>query len=294
MWLGIRHGGQTAWLLVPLLCGLFLGLVVPGSSFIEDGRVRVVSSILGWQYFLCWTVSFYPQVVLNYQRKSVQGLSLDFQFLNLIGFTSYSVYNCSLYWVHAIRDEYIEKHGHPPSVHANDVAFSLNAWILCLISLVQCYWYGARPWNAVSGATRAFCTCFGVLISFCPILLYMHVDIPGLTWMSFVYVLSYIKLATTMVKYIPQITLNYTRRSTTGFSCSQVVLDLQGGMLSMAQQCMDAIVMGHASLITGNLAKLGLGIASICFDSILMIQHWIVYPSYEESRSCQLDTPLLV
>ena len=32
------------------------------------------------------SVSFYPQLISNYRRKSVEGLSLDFQLLNLLGF----------------------------------------------------------------------------------------------------------------------------------------------------------------------------------------------------------------
>jgi len=56
---------------------------------------EVVSQLLGWAYFLCWTVSFYPQVafpsrsfidiqvILNYQRRSVVGLSVDFLALNV-------------------------------------------------------------------------------------------------------------------------------------------------------------------------------------------------------------------
>jgi hypothetical protein len=55
---------------------------------------EVVSQFLGWTYFGCWTVSFYPQVLLNsilaftqillnFQRKSVVGLSVDFVVLNV-------------------------------------------------------------------------------------------------------------------------------------------------------------------------------------------------------------------
>lgn len=279
MWLEmIGRGEQRAWFLFPLLVGLCLGVAVPGSDFIEDDTLRTVSSVLGWQYFLCWTISFYPQVVLNYQKKSVRGLSIDFQILNLIGFASYSVFNCSLYWCHTIKEEYQERYGHPPGIHINDVAFSLNALALCCISFMQCFLYDDRPWDKVFTITKMFCVCSGALVSSCLILLAFHVNCFGITWMTCIYVLSYIKLATTLVKYIPQIMLNYSRGSTVGFSCVQVLLDFQGGILSISQQVMDAVVMGHSSFITGNLAKLGLGLASICFDGILMTQHWIMYP----------------
>ena len=41
------------------------------------------SSALGWLYFVSWSVSFYPQAVLNYRRKSVVGMSFDFQTLTV-------------------------------------------------------------------------------------------------------------------------------------------------------------------------------------------------------------------
>lgn len=31
---------------------------------------RIALQILGWGYFLAWSASFWPQVVLNYRRKS--------------------------------------------------------------------------------------------------------------------------------------------------------------------------------------------------------------------------------
>ena len=40
----------------------------------------------------CFTpASFYPQAILNFKRKSVVGLSLDFIWLNPVGFAAYTV-----------------------------------------------------------------------------------------------------------------------------------------------------------------------------------------------------------
>lgn len=30
----------------------------------------ILSSITGWIYFFAWSISFYPQIFLNYSRKS--------------------------------------------------------------------------------------------------------------------------------------------------------------------------------------------------------------------------------
>jgi cystinosin len=40
---------------------------------------------VGWTYFLLWTISFYPQLISNFRRKSVEGLSLDFLAMNVAG-----------------------------------------------------------------------------------------------------------------------------------------------------------------------------------------------------------------
>jgi cystinosin len=29
----------------------------------------ILAGITGWIYFFAWSISFYPQIILNYQRK---------------------------------------------------------------------------------------------------------------------------------------------------------------------------------------------------------------------------------
>ena len=50
-----------------------------------------VSGAIGVAYTSAWTASFYPQAILNFKRKSVVGLSLDFIWLNPVGFAAYTV-----------------------------------------------------------------------------------------------------------------------------------------------------------------------------------------------------------
>jgi cystinosin len=45
---------------------------------------------------------------------------------------------------------------------------------------------------------------------------------------------GYDKCAITFVKYVPQVFLNYKRKSTVGWSLANVLLDLTGGLLSFA------------------------------------------------------------
>ena len=73
----------------------------------------------------------------------------------------------------------------------------------------------------------------------------------------------------------------------------QVCLDAEGGVFSTAQQILDAIVTRHRSSITGNPAKMGLGLISLVFDAILMMQHWVLY-SDNDADDTNDTHPLLV
>lgn len=57
-----------------------------------------ISITIGWIYFAAWSISFYPQMIINFRRKSVVGLNFDFLALNIMGHTLYAVFNSSLYW----------------------------------------------------------------------------------------------------------------------------------------------------------------------------------------------------
>ena len=80
-----------------------------------------------------------------------------------------------------------------------------------------------------------------------------------------------------MVKYIPQAWSNYQRKSTVGWSINQILLDVIGGVFSVAQLVIDSSLQSDWSGITGNPVKLGLGNVTIIFDVIFMVQHYILY-----------------
>lgn len=71
------------------------------------------------------------------------------------------------------------------------------------------------------------------------------------SWLTFVYVMSYFKLATTVLKYLPQAYLNYQLKSTLGWHIQNVILDFSGGILSIGQLIMDAFNMDDLSGIKG-------------------------------------------
>lgn len=127
-----------------LVFGFAMGLGLPegdDSTAIPEPW-RQISSVLGWIYFAAWSISFYPQTIHNFRRKSVIGLSFDYQLYNIIGFTAYAAFNCSLYWNTSIQATYAEHNdGQASGVRANDVFFALHAVILTSVTITQCFIY---------------------------------------------------------------------------------------------------------------------------------------------------------
>eukprot|EP01116_Phalansterium_solitarium_P010632 TRINITY_DN2564_c0_g1_i1.p1 TRINITY_DN2564_c0_g1~~TRINITY_DN2564_c0_g1_i1.p1 ORF type:complete len:139 (-),score=3.01 TRINITY_DN2564_c0_g1_i1:161-577(-) len=101
----------------------------------------IISAVIGWVYFAAWTISFWPQIISNYRRKSVVGLSFDYVFLNIIGFTCYSAYNLSLFWNPTIQQQYKNFYGEANKVQPNDVAFALHAVAASTLTGIQIFIY---------------------------------------------------------------------------------------------------------------------------------------------------------
>ncbi|XP_072516389.1 cystinosin isoform X2 [Salminus brasiliensis] len=243
--------------------------------------LAVINQIIGWIYFLAWSISFYPQVFENWRRKSVVGLNFDFLALNLTGFIAYSVFNIGLFWIPYIKEEFLKSdpNGVNP-VEANDVFFSVHALALTLVYICQCVIY-ERAGQRVS---RVAMCLLAIAWTFAFITLFVTVA-QKITWLTYLYYFSYIKLGVTLVKYIPQAYMNYRRQSTEGWSIGNVLLDFTGGSFSLLQMFLQSYNNDEWRLIFGDPTKFGLGLFSIFFDIIFIIQHYCLYrnrsPEYQ-------------
>jgi cystinosin len=92
---------------------------------------------------------------------------------------------------------------------------------------------------------------------------------------------------------MPQLITNYNNKSTHGWSIYQILLDLAGGFLSLGQLGIDSYIQRDWSGITGNPVKLALGNSSLLFDSMFIIQHYILYAGSGKSEHSE-SSPLLV
>ncbi|EPS28072.1 hypothetical protein PDE_03018 [Penicillium oxalicum 114-2] len=249
---------------------------------------RALSRLLGWTYMASWSLSFFPLPISMWRRKSTAGVSIDYNFINLFGFTCYSIYTATFLYSPVIRAQYAARHpaAAEPTVQVNDLAFAVLGMVMCFVAYLM-FWPQLSGLHTprrqrVSWVMRGiFSGCIlAPLIGTCIVL----VQSPdggnassSWAWIDVIYTLSYDKLIVTTVKYIPQAWLNYKRQSTVGWNIWIIFLDITGGVLSLLQLVLDSSLQSDWSGITGNSAKLLLSNISIFFDVIFIVQHYILY-----------------
>ena len=210
----------------------------------EKGALFYLSVIFGWIYFVAWSVSFYGQVIENSRRHSVSGLNFDFEIYNLVGFTTYTIYN--------IRG-FIDDNLGTGTVQIQDIIFSSHALILTLVTICQILHY----YDPHVKEDRKY------------------------IFNSLVY-MGWCKVFISLIKYIPQVISNYKRKSTIGWNIHNILLDFTGGAFSFGQNIVDSFRDEFSVTSEGqpkglNIAKFALSFISMFFDIIFMTQHYILY-----------------
>lgn len=225
----------------------------------------------GWGYLLAWGSCALPQMWLNYQRKSVTGMSFDVVMYNIIGFTCFFSYN-------AWRTYLQMKHNLPSTIRYHDLGYAMHALTCTLILTWQILWY-ERGKQCVSRTAICVICCLLACIACqaCRAALgqvpwYVLESQPSVKALdlSFVQTLGYIKVLINFVKYPSQIMLNFSQRSTVGMAIQTYMLDLLGGTLAFSENAVTGNLMG-------NLPKMLLSLMCLCYDTILLVQHYICF-----------------
>lgn len=242
--------------------------------------LSVFCDVIGWIYFVAWSISFYPQTILNYRRKCVAGMSFDYMALyNFTGFLFYSIYCIAIF----IHKDGTSNPSNPIAI--NDIAFTTHAFLLTSVKCIQILIYdraGQKPSMFAMWLTSVLwiVSLYNVSLSIA-----FNGDLPWFGRMSTIAFLGYMKVLITTVKYIPQAYMNYTAKSTLGWSIHNILLDFTGGSLSVLQQCLIAYNTNDWGFITHNIPKFMLGVESMLFDVVFIVQHYVLYGSVEvESR----------
>lgn len=254
----------------------------------RDKVIDIISQISGWIYFITWALSYYPQIYINFRRKSVIGFSFDYLALNMVGYVSFGIFIQSLFFAPAMQEEYFETYsrGLIP-VKVNDVFYNLHGICALLLTVAQCFYYESGK-QTISMITRLILGAFGIFY----LVLFILRAVSVIQWLTFLYYASYVKLVITVLKYIPQAYLNYKRKSTSGWSIGVVNLNLAGGVCSIGQMILDSYNYNDWASIFGNPTKFGLGAFTVLFQVLFMVQHYILYRKSPSKNRRDLITNL--
>ncbi|XP_019458853.1 PREDICTED: cystinosin homolog [Lupinus angustifolius] len=242
--------------------------------------LEVTYEVLGWFAFVSWSISFYPQVILNFRRKSVVGLNFDFVVLNLTKHSSYLIYNASLYFSPTIQNQYFQKYGYDQMipVAANDVAFSIHAVVLTAITLFQVAIYD-RGSQKVSKVSIGIVSVAWLTAAVC-----FFIALPNNSWLWLLTIFNSIQVLMTTIKYIPQAIMNFVRKCTDGFSIGNILLDFSGGIANYLQMVVQSVDQDSWVNFYGNIGKVLLSLVSVFFDIIFILQHYVLYPGKKSSE----------
>lgn len=241
----------------------------------QSVELEVLYIVLGWMAFATWSLCFYPQIVLNFRRKSVVGLNFDYVLLNFFKQIAYLFYNLSLFFSPIVQKQYYQKFGYNQMlpVAQSDVAFSIHIVFTSSLVMFQICIYD-RGNQRVSKTCMSFMSMFFLAVVVCT-----SVAIPRHAWLWLVSCFNTMQAVMTIIKYIPQIVLNFQRKSTTGFSIGNVLLDLVGGLTNCLAMGLQSLDQNSLENMYGNLGKLLLSFATVILDAIFMFQHFVLYPN---------------
>lgn len=129
-------------------------------------------------------------------------------------------------------------------VEPNDLVFAIHAFLLSSVQFSQAFIYerGKQKSFALWAVVLLIVEWITLSVVF---LLEGVIDVGELpvAFNSF-RVAGYNKALITFLKYMPQVYLNYSRKSTAGWSIINIMLDFTGGSLSIVQQVIDMVYHG--------------------------------------------------
>lgn len=148
--------------------------------------------------------------------------------LTKTGFFAYFVSNLVFFYSPLIREQYDRRHeGLAPTVQINDIWFAGHGFLMSVITASQYFlphvWgfrpsHGSKPSRFIMGVFSG-CIIGVVFIVLVVLRSPFRNSVDGdvvrssWVWLDATYAISYVKLVVTLIKYTPQVIVNYKNRS---------------------------------------------------------------------------------
>ncbi|CAI4056817.1 cystinosin-like protein ERS1 SKDI_03G1340 [Saccharomyces kudriavzevii IFO 1802] len=244
-----------------------------------------LDDLLGLVYVTSWSVSMYPPIITNWRHMSASAISMDFVMLNTAGY-SYLVISIFLQlYCWQLKDG--ESDLGRPKLTRFDFWYCLHGCIMNVVLLTQVV-AGARIWGfPVKGHRKMNLWYLRILLTSLTIFAMLTVQFVyanctygwhNSTTLAYCNNLFLLKISMSLIKYIPQVTHNWARRSMDCFPIQGVFLDITGGFASLLQLIWQLSSDRGFSLdmFVTNFGKIGLSTVTLVFNFIFIMQ-WLVY-----------------
>lgn len=153
----------------------------------------------------------------------MEGFSLEFAVFNPLAFFFYAIYNIA---------GFIDYDIGAGQVDPNDLVFAIHAFLLSSIQLMQTFiYYRGKDKDKFAKWGIALMTVLCITVVVMSIVSISGVKLPIAA--GPIRFFGYGKAVITFVKYLPQVYLNWSRKSTVGWSIENVILDFTGGSFSL-------------------------------------------------------------
>lgn len=224
-----------------------------------------------------WSLSYYPQLIQNWHRKSTAGMSIASLWYSLLGFTlflAYTIFAPMDMAMHALQDQ----------IYAvQDQIFAVHALLITALTLMQVPFYAT---NTLAEFPQFRGQRVGFLLIAMDLCLLLTVG-KVMTMMDIIYACGSLRGVTSFMKYAPQLWLNYQRKSTDGFAMGSIYCDFAGCVMCLLQLLISCQYdPSTATLrsawnwdpIMGNKSRVFLGCYAIKLCLGFMYQHFVLYP----------------
>ncbi|CAI2377540.1 unnamed protein product [Moneuplotes crassus] len=189
--------------------------------------LSILSDIVGWTYFITWSMSFYPIAWTNFRTKKAVGLSIDYAFVNIYSNILNGVYNYTGFIFPDIGTNHVP---------VQDLVYSTHAIMLCTVYYVQAKIYpnGNQKMSII--------TFFIIGVTFLLVIILFILELNHIgtsKYWNTAMLCGYLKDVITVCKYTPQVYRNWKRKCTKGWNIWSVIFDFSGGVFSYLQIAID-------------------------------------------------------
>lgn len=156
---------------------------------VSEKVLVVVADVVGWGYFVAWTISFLPQIYENCRRRSAVGLSFDMVAYFMLSYITYGIYNSVVYFDVDIQEQIIGQTKQSNPVKLVDFIFAVFAFLCQTILCVQCVVFESGS-QKVHISTTVICIIALLALGVLSIVAYFKY----LTWLFVLDYCGYVKM----------------------------------------------------------------------------------------------------